>query len=53
MLIGYARALKADRSQSVGLQRDALPAAGVGAIQNHTDQAWGNLRDYGKRVLAA
>lgn len=53
MLIGYARALKADRSLSVDLQRDALLAAGARAIQNHTDHASGNLRGYGKRMLAA
>lgn len=53
MLIGCARASKADRSQSVDLQRDVLLVAGVEAIQNYTDQASGNRRDYGKRVLAA
>ena len=31
MLIGYARASKADGSQSLDLQRDALQAAGVDA----------------------
>ena len=31
MLIGYARVSKADGSQSLDLQRAALPAAGVDA----------------------
>ena len=33
MLIGYARVSKADGSQSLDLQRDALIAAGVGEDQ--------------------
>ncbi len=32
MLIGYARVSKADGSQSLDLQRDALRAEGIGAI---------------------
>ena len=32
MLIGYARVSKADGSQSLDLQRDALQAAGVDAV---------------------
>lgn len=41
MLIGYARVSKADGSQSLDLQRDALAAAGVGADQIYSDQASG------------
>lgn len=64
MLIGYARVSKADGSQSLDLQRDALIAAGVDEKQIYSDQASGKkndrpgleaclkaLRDYGKRVL--
>lgn len=41
MLIGYARVSKADGSQSLDLQRDALNAAGVADDQIYTDQASG------------
>ncbi len=35
MLVGYMRVSKADGSQTVELQRDALLAAGVDADQVH------------------
>ena len=41
MLIGYARVSKADGSQSLDLQRDALIAAGVDARQIYSDRASG------------
>ncbi|MGC9445657.1 recombinase family protein [Cereibacter johrii] len=41
MLIGYCRVSKADGSQSVDLQRDALRAAGVDADRIYEDQASG------------
>ena len=41
MLIGYARVSKADGSQSLDLQRDALIAAGVGEDQICADRASG------------
>lgn len=41
MLIGYERVSKADGSQSLDLQRDALNAAGVADDQIYTDQASG------------
>lgn len=41
MLIGYARISKADGSQSLDLQSDALTAAGVTENQIYTDQASG------------
>ena len=41
MLIGYARVSKADGSQSLDLQRDALIAAGVGEDQIYADRASG------------
>ena len=41
MLIGYARVSKADGSQSLDLQRDALIAAGVDARQTYSDRASG------------
>ena len=41
MLIGYARVSKADGSQSLDLQRDALIAAGVGEDQIYSDRASG------------
>ena len=41
MLIGYARVSKADGSQSLDLQRDALLAAGVTEDRIYTDQASG------------
>jgi len=45
MLIGYARVSKADGSQSLDLQRDALLAAGVGVDQIYTDKASGKKDD--------
>ena len=44
MLIGYARVSKADGSQSLDLQRDALQAAGVDAAHVYHDVASG-VRD--------
>ena len=41
MLIGYARVSKADDSQSLDLQRDALLAAGVAEDRIYTDRASG------------
>lgn len=41
MLIGYARVSKADGSQSLDLQRDALGAAGVAPGQIYADEASG------------
>ena len=41
MLIGYARVSKADGSQSLDLQRDALTEAGVEAASIYEDQASG------------
>lgn len=41
MLIGYARVSKADGSQSIDLQKDALVAAGVDADQIYSDRASG------------
>lgn len=41
MLIGYARVSKADGSQSLDLQKDALIHAGVGEDQIYSDQASG------------
>lgn len=41
MLIGYARVSKADGSQSLDLQRDALIAAGVDEGQIYSDRASG------------
>lgn len=41
MLIGYARVSKADGSQSLDLQRDALIAAGVNEDQIYSDLASG------------
>ena len=45
MLIGYMRVSKADGSQVVDLQRDALVAAGVAAEQLYTDRASGKRDD--------
>ena len=45
MLIGYARVSKADGSQSLDLQRDALAAAGVGAERVYVDHASGRRDD--------
>ena len=44
MLIGYARVSKANGSQSLDLQRDALQAAGVDAVHVYHDFASG-VRD--------
>ena len=44
MLIGYARVSKADGSQSLDLQRDALRAEGVDAVNVYHDFASG-VRD--------
>ena len=41
MLIGYARVSKADGSQSLDLQRDALQAAGVDAVNVYREFASG------------
>lgn len=41
MLIGYARVSKADGSQSLDLQRDALTEAGVDATSIYEDEASG------------
>jgi DNA invertase Pin-like site-specific DNA recombinase len=45
MLIGYARISKADGSQSLDLQRDALTAGGVTAEAIYEDQASGKRDD--------
>jgi DNA invertase Pin-like site-specific DNA recombinase len=45
MLIGYMRVSKADGSQVVNLQSDALIAAGVAADQLYTDRASGKRDD--------
>ncbi|MCE2892648.1 MAG: recombinase family protein [Hyphomonadaceae bacterium] len=45
MLIGYARISKADGSQSLDLQRDALLEAGVDAGNIYEDQASGSRDD--------
>ncbi len=45
MLIGYARVSKADGTQSLDLQKDALVAAGVGADHIYSDQASGKKDD--------
>lgn len=45
MLIGYARASKADGSQSLDLQRDALVGAGVEEGQIYSDLASGKKDD--------
>ena len=45
MLIGYARVSKADGSQSVDLQRDALVAAGVAPERIYEDRASGAQED--------
>jgi DNA invertase Pin-like site-specific DNA recombinase len=41
MLVGYMRVSKSDGSQSLGLQRDALTAAGVQPRQLYDDQVTG------------
>ena len=45
MLIGYARVSKADGSQSLDLQKDALNAADVLESQTYSDQASGRKDD--------
>tara|TARA_R110002020_G_scaffold47644_6_gene135509 strand:+ start:833 stop:1444 length:612 start_codon:yes stop_codon:yes gene_type:complete len=45
MLIGYARVSKADGSQTLDLQTDALIAEGVGEDQIYSDQASGKKDD--------
>lgn len=45
MLVGYARISKADGSQSLDLQRDALAAAGVAPEQIYEDRASGKRDD--------
>jgi DNA invertase Pin-like site-specific DNA recombinase len=45
MLIGYARVSKADGSQTLDLQRDALIAVGVDAAQIYEDRASGKRED--------
>jgi DNA invertase Pin-like site-specific DNA recombinase len=45
MLIGYARISKADGSQNLDLQRDALLEAGVGGDQVFEDMASGKRED--------
>ena len=45
MLIGYARISKADGSQSLDLQRDALHEAGVRHGSIYEDPASGQLED--------
>ena len=45
MLIGYMRVLKADGSQVLDLQRDALTAAGVKPSWLYDDQASGKKDD--------
>lgn len=45
MLVGYARISKADGSQSLDLQRDALAGAGVAPEQIYEDRASGKRDD--------
>jgi DNA invertase Pin-like site-specific DNA recombinase len=45
MLVGYMRVSKADGSQTVTLQRDALLAAGVDGAQLYEDHASGRTDD--------
>jgi len=45
MLIGYARVSKADGSQVLDLQRDALLDAGVSAEHLYEDKASGKNED--------
>ena len=52
MLIGYARVSKADGSQSLDLQRDALQAASVDAVHVYHDFASG-VRDDRRRYGTA
>ncbi len=45
MLVGYMRVSKADGSQTLDLQRDALLAAGVEAVHIYEDRASGRTED--------
>jgi DNA invertase Pin-like site-specific DNA recombinase len=45
MLIGYMRVSKADGSQVVDLQRDALLAVGVDIVRLYEDHASGHIDD--------
>ena len=45
MKLGYARISKADGSQTLNLQMDALAAAGVSADQVYSDEASGKRDD--------
>ncbi len=45
MLIGYMRVSKADGTQALDLQRDALLAAGVGPVRLYEDHASGKRDD--------
>ena len=45
MLVGYMRVSKADGSQTVELQRDALLAAGIDAANLYDDHASGRNDD--------
>jgi DNA invertase Pin-like site-specific DNA recombinase len=45
MLVGYTRVSKADGSQTVELQRDALLAAGIDAANLYDDHASGRRDD--------
>ena len=45
MLVGYMRVSKADGSQTVELQRDALLAAGIDAAHLYDDDASGRRDD--------
>ena len=45
MLLGYMRVSKADGSQALDPQRDALLAAGVGSGHLYEDRAWGRRED--------
>ncbi|MEM8596923.1 MAG: recombinase family protein, partial [Pseudomonadota bacterium] len=43
MLLGFARISKADRSQSLDLQRDAIAAAGAAGAQAYEDRVSGKI----------
>ena len=45
MLIGYARVSKADGSQSLDLQRDALRAEGINEVANLYHNRASGVRD--------
>src|SRR3954447_11177813 len=45
MLIGYMRVSKADGTQALDLQRDALLAAGVDIVRLYEDPASGHIDD--------